>query len=211
MKLQASIVLYFLLSFPVPVFSFAEGHPAYSPDPIIQEPLDLPDPHFHHGYRITRMSLFADIFYTNNGAGWKVNPNYHSILQNWDMHDTVVVTQNSHYFSDPFYKYIMINTKDFSEIEVHLESSPNRDNIYTHSIKYVNSQNGLLLLQNGSLWKVVQADLSVIDKWRSSDIVLVGQNAECCCASSHILINTSMHDPYTHNRDLARVDLVRAN
>jgi hypothetical protein len=125
-----------------------------------------------------------------DGTVWDVRWEDRNKITGWLlMSDNLYVTQGG-WFSKNYYK--IVNQSRGIEIEVDLKATPIVGGSFTRTVIYVDYKNGLITLNDGTIWNVLSNDNYLLSTgpWCVNDIVVVGLNSDWYSGSyPFILIN----------------------
>lgn len=126
----------------------------------------------------------------NDGSIWYVRPGYRSTVLGWAANDPIFIKPNAAWFSSYAYRYVMQNMTTGEVAEVSLHATPLFSGPYTHWITGIDYQNGIVYLNDGTVWPIGINDLSILNSWFVNDRIIVGVNNKWRFdLYPHILIN----------------------
>ena len=132
-----------------------------------------------------------DSIMLEDGSLWLVKPSDREKLFFWNFTDFIIISQNHCWIST--YNYLLTNQTLNEQVAVNLSMGPIINGPYTHYVAGIDLNNGYLLLDDGTRWKVSSYDLSSLWDWYPSDPVIIGVNNAWFSECSYILINVSLN------------------
>ncbi len=111
---------------------------------------------------------------------WQVHSWDASKVKSWQSHQIIVVAPNKNIFTKGSYpfKFVNLDTKQTVKVKMKLTpvlNDPNQD-IYVHWIEDINYYNGIIRLEDGSVWNIKPSDISMMRHFARYNIVIVGTN-----------------------------------
>lgn len=136
------------------------------------------------------ITLLGDEIELLDGSLWYIRPADRFKTLDWMITDTVVIMQNTSWFSS--YDFVMVNLNTGDRVEVDMTMGPYYAGIYTYYIVAIDYFADEILLNDGSVW-----DISIFDNighWMVNDTVIIGINDAFSLFNPNILINVNTLD-----------------
>ncbi len=126
----------------------------------------------------------------HDGSIWSIRIADRLATLNWYTNDPILVTQNNDLFS--LYKYRLINMTTGAAVRTNLTLGPIYNGVYTYWITWIDYDNRLVFLNDGSCFQVSIWDNSSLHKWIENDTIIIGVNSQFDKSwNPHILLNVT--------------------
>ncbi len=129
-----------------------------------------------------------------DGSEWKVADSDQSTLNEWYAEGSSVsvkITPN-YYSSNTHYGYYLTSQHTGSYVRANLVTGPVRGSAQAVTITGIDRTSydfGLMLLSNGTIWKVSSSDLDRMKNWYVDDLVIIGNNSEWFTYYDYVIID----------------------
>lgn len=138
----------------------------------------------------------GDVLSIEDGSTFVVTPSDRWCAACWVPGDIVYLTPNHGYFFGLFpssYDFCFYNPRTRDSVEVSLSMGPYYfDPSVSHWVTTIDRYNGMIALQDGTLFLVDPSDRSYLSEWATHDHVIVGSNdGRHRDTYPHILINVA--------------------
>lgn len=111
----------------------------------------------------------------NDETVWTIANQSQSTASAWSPNDTIIIKPNKGFltwFSKEDYQLHNVDRNQY--VEADLSQGPFLK--YSVFIQYINTQQGTILLTDGSLWTVSRSSIKTLSQWQTGQAVLFGQN-----------------------------------
>ena len=126
----------------------------------------------------------------SDGSIWVVNPSDWYLMMDWMYGDTLIITPNHSWFS--YYDYCITNQNTNESVRVNLSLGPYYNGPKTHWITRIDYYQRLVILEDGSMWRIASYDEDILSSWLENDTVIIGINDGWLRGDkANILINVS--------------------
>jgi hypothetical protein len=136
-------------------------------------PLSLLETSLHSISGIFEKECYIEI---ENGAGFSMSSSDMTIASTWPLNAILKITPNHSWFSS--YDYCITNEQTKEYVKASLTRGPLEKSPYNKRIVDINTNSGLILLDNGSYFQVSEsvAEKEAISQWEIGDVIIVGDN-----------------------------------
>lgn len=145
-----------------------------------------------HAHQASAVSPWGDTLEIEDGSVWKVHPSHAYKVLDWRTSDSLIITQNTSWFSR--YNYRIVNKTTNQSAEVDLSLGPITNGPYTRYIVAADINRKEIMLNDGTHWAVSWFDTSIFNKWALNDAIIIGINAGFDYKCESILINVTTND-----------------
>lgn len=143
------------------------------------------DAAYHHPIAV---SPFGDIVEFEDGTIWTVQASDKYKTLDWIAKDTVAILPNTDWFKA--YDYCLVNFNTGAMIRANLVEGPMESGYYTYWIDgEIDLVENELVLNDGSVWLISDADAPKIKRWKEEHTILIGINEGWFSSKQNILIN----------------------
>lgn len=152
------------------------------------------DPSYYlpsHYHFLRSVSPSGDSVELHDGSTWKVPFEDFYKLMHWKSGEIIVIKPKRSY--KPTFAYILHNQTQNQVAEANLFLGPHPDGHHSHWVAAKDSYRRLVYLEDGSCWKISEADTLFFNKWHIKDYIISGMNNSLWSSHNNILINVNMN------------------
>ena len=124
---------------------------------------------------ISKIAKSGGLIRIEDGSLWEVTSGYEKIAQQWRPQDTIIITPNPYYYPRSSYAMRNLTTGTLALVDLSLGPVIN-GNYVTRQIAEINTEQGLVLLSDGTSWLVSHKDTYALSKWEERDYIIIGVN-----------------------------------
>ncbi len=127
-----------------------------------------------------------------DGSKWEYSPSDAYTIRFWGLGQVLVVSPNYSWFSS--FDYYITNQNTGTYVTANLFDGPVAHGPFSHWIASIDYVGGHVYLENQMVWCVNPSDMSIMQKWKPNDHIILGIYDSWFSSYDTILINVDMDD-----------------